>query len=376
MRSLFTTIECNTLCDARHTIEYKYWLPNRTITLLYRYCKVIALLVFTTFPLPLHAQQNLTWDTNGATTGTGGTGTWNITSPIWVNGTTFQAWNNPTFDNAVFGGTSGTVTLALPINVHNLNFSANGYNLSGSTLIFGGASPTATINPSVTATINSALSGNNGLIKSGGGTLILTTDAAGFSGVTTITSGVLQINTVNALGSSIAAGDLVLNKNSTFYFNVDTAHNFTLMGNSVGVAGGANTWSGSPTLTAATTVNLTGTQGTLSGNFGDTGSNVLSIGRNGSGSMSLSGNNTYTGSTTITQGLLQLGSATALSAGSNLVFNGASGSGGSIALTGAYGNFTRGLGTAANQVQWQGDGGFLSSNNSARVVNIGGSGAP
>ncbi len=90
--------------------------------------------------------------------------------------------------------------------------------------------------------------------------------------------------------------------------------------------------------------------------------------------MALSGNNTYTGATTVTEGILQLGSAGALSAGSNLVFNGAVGAGGSIELTGASGDFTRSLGTGAGQVHWTGDGGFQSSG-SDRVVDIGGAGA-
>ena len=77
------------------------------------------------------------------------------TSLIWFNGSTFQAWNNATFDNGVFGGTVGTVTVGTPINVHNLTFSVNGYSVVGSTLTLGGATPTVTTNAGVTATIGS-----------------------------------------------------------------------------------------------------------------------------------------------------------------------------------------------------------------------------
>jgi fibronectin-binding autotransporter adhesin len=73
-----------------------------------------ALLVFAECACPAHAQQNLTWDVNGPSGGTGGTGAWNTTSPFWFNGVSFQAWNNATFDNAIFGGFAGTVTLATP----------------------------------------------------------------------------------------------------------------------------------------------------------------------------------------------------------------------------------------------------------------------
>ena len=91
------------------------------------------------------------------------------------------------------------------------------------------------------------------------------------------------------------------------------------------------------------------------------------------GRVILSGNNSYTGPTTITRGGLQLGSAGALSLGSNLVFNGAVGTGGTVILTSAFGNLTRSLGTGPGQVQWLGDGGFVSSS-SGRSVN-GGAGA-
>ncbi len=90
------------------------------------------------------AQANLTWDVNGATAGTGGTGTWDTTSLIWFNGSTFQAWNNATFDNGVFGGTVGTVTVGTPINVHNLTFNVTGYSVNGGTLTLGGTTPTIT----------------------------------------------------------------------------------------------------------------------------------------------------------------------------------------------------------------------------------------
>jgi autotransporter-associated beta strand protein len=355
-------------------MSYRERCVNKLITFLYKPFAVGVSLILSTYPTSSQAQQSLTWDSNGPSTGTGGTGAWNTSSSNWWNNTTFQQWNNLNFDNAIFGGTSGTVTLEAPISVHNLNFSASGYTLNGSELTLGGPKPTITINPAVTTTINSLLAGSGGLIKSGGGTLILTSDNTGFSGVTTITSGTLQIDNPNALGTSTAASDLVLNKGSTFHFNVNYTHDYMLMGNSVSVAGGAATWSGSPTLTASTIVNFIGSQGTLSGNLADTGANILSTVRNGSGRMTLSGNNSYTGTTTITQGTLQLASGAALSSNSNLIFNGAVGTGGTIELTSAYGDFSRTLGSGAGQVQWAGDGGFLSSG-SRLAVNIGGVGA-
>src|SRR5687768_9524571 len=62
------------------------------------------------------AQQTLTWDTNGGVAGTGGMGIWNTGSITWASGATFQAWNNSAFDNAIFGGTAGAISLGLPVN--------------------------------------------------------------------------------------------------------------------------------------------------------------------------------------------------------------------------------------------------------------------
>lgn len=323
---------------------------------------------------PLILPENLTWDANDVGAGTGGSGTWNTDSLSWFNSTSFQAWKNSTFDNAIFGGTPGNITLSMPIAAHNITFNTDGYTMSGSTLTLGGSTrPTIFVHAPM-AIINSTLAGSGGLIKNGLGTLVLTADNTGFSGVTTVILGTLRVDNANALGVSTAASDLVLSKGTTFHFNSDFMHDYTLMGEKVNVQGGeGTTWVGSPTLIASTILNLNGVGGTLAGDLADTGGNVLSLTRNSAGRMVLSGNNTYTGVTTVTQGILQLGSAGALSTGSNLVFNGAIGTGGSIELTGVSGDFTRGLGMGAGQVHWTGDGGFQSSG--SRVVNIGGAGA-
>ncbi|SEO54049.1 outer membrane autotransporter barrel domain-containing protein [Nitrosovibrio sp. Nv6] len=336
--------------------------------------RIIVTLLAAPALMPLvYAQQNLTWDADGAAVGNGGSGTWDTSSPSWSNGTTFQAWQNPAFDNAIFDGTAGSVTLAMPIAAYNLTFSTSGYIINDSTLTLGGANPTVTVNAPL-AIINSVLGGSDGLLKDGAGMLVLAADNLGFGGVITVVAGTLRVDHANALGTSKAASDLVLNKNSTFYFNTDLTHDYTLMGSTVGVQGGeGTTWNSSPTLTASTILDLNGISGTLAGDLANTGINVLSLTRNGMGRMTLSGNNSYTGATTVTQGILQLGSGGALSSGSNLVFNGAVGTGGSIELTAASGDFTRNLGTGAGQVQWTGDGGFQSSDTD-RIVDIGGAG--
>ena len=335
-----------------------------------------ALLAFTAPPSTAYAQQNLTWDVNGAVSGTGGTGAWNETSAFWRNGGLLQTWNNSAFDNAIFAGTAGTVTVAAtPINVHNMTFDVGGYTVTGGTINFGGVTPVVTTNVGVT-TINSGFASGLGFAKNGAATLALGGNRNNYTGVTTVNAGTLRVDSANALGASTAAANLVLNGGTTFLFNSSLAHNYTLTGGTVNVQGNAFTWAGAPTLTAATTLNLNGTttSSTLSGNLADTGASALSLTQSGTGRATLSGNNSYTGATTVTRGRLQLGGSGALSAGSNLVFNGSVGTGGAIGLTTASGNFIRNLGVGAGQVQWLGDGGFLSAG-SNRTVNLGGAGA-
>jgi fibronectin-binding autotransporter adhesin len=106
--------------------------------------------------------------------------------------------------------------------------------------------------------------------------------------------------------------------------------------------------------------------------------NPTGLTKSGSGTLTLSSANTYTGTTVASEGLLKLGNATAIPGGidstigtgeSNLTFNG-----GVIGLTAASGDFTRALGAGAGQVRFIGSGGFAAYGGD-RTVNIGGAGA-
>ena len=99
---------------------------------------------------------------------------WNLTDLNWSTG----MWNNANGDGAIFGATGvGTISVASPINVNSLNFTANGYTLGGAgslTFVAGNSTlGTGLINTEtgVTATINTAINSSLGLIKLGAGTL-------------------------------------------------------------------------------------------------------------------------------------------------------------------------------------------------------------
>jgi fibronectin-binding autotransporter adhesin len=172
---------------------------------------VLALLVA---PSVVHAQANRNWDANGATAGNGGAGTWNTTTPAWspnADGTTgpYTPWSNATPDNAIFGGTAGTVTLGEPITVHNVIFNTAGYTLAGDTLTLGGLTPTIT----GTGTISSVIAGTAGLTTGGGVNTLTLGGANTFTGPLTIAHGGTSPTTgtlVLAPGGSLATSSVVI----------------------------------------------------------------------------------------------------------------------------------------------------------------------
>ena len=304
---------------------------------------------------------DLQWSANGVTPGGGGTGTWNTTTPLWFNGATFQTWNNAALDNAVFGGTAGTVTLGVAITAHNLTFNTSGYTVTGNTLTLGGVSPTIGVVSGGNATVGSVMAGTAGLTQAGPGTLILT-GANTYTGGTTISAGTLQIGNGGTTGS--VAGNIVDNtalvfnrSNNLTYAGVISgtgsltksgAGTLTLTGNStytggttisagtlavssdanLGAASGGLTFGGGTLQSTATFssnrgVTLTG-GGTLNTNAATTltlGGAITGTGsltKSGTGTLTLSGNNTYTGTTTISAGTLALSGSIASSSQVNV----------------------------------------------------------
>jgi autotransporter-associated beta strand protein len=170
----------------------------------------------------------------GTGAGLGGSGTWDTSASKWFNGSANVAWtaNN----DAVFAGTAGTVTLAAPQSVTSLSFKTNGYTLTGSTLTL--ASSSINVDSGATATINSAVTGSLGLVKSGAGTLQLGGTNT-YTGGTTVSSGTLQVASDANLGAtpaSFAMGNITLNGGTLrFGGSFDVSNNRGIM---LGASGG------------------------------------------------------------------------------------------------------------------------------------------
>ncbi len=204
-----------------------------------------ALCVIAISLLPItSAGQTLYWDANTAATagagatptgvwrasgGTGSSNRWN-TSATGLGGT-ISKW---TGTDAVFSaGTDATnaytVTVTGAINVSSINIEEGSPTFTSSTITFNDASPDFTVAAGATATVNSGIAGTNGLNKLGAGTLIFGTSDKAYTGTTTISAGILQLNFNQSFDTvNLAGGELLLNSASTTITNLNVTANSTI----------------------------------------------------------------------------------------------------------------------------------------------------
>ncbi len=161
-----------------------------------------------------------------------------------------------------------------------------------------------------------ASNSTGGLTKVGAGTLTLTTSST-YVGGTTVNAGTLTINTGVALGG--ATNSLTVNNpnsgaGTAVVLNLNSAQTIASLAGTV-----ANPSSG----TNSATINLTGAATILTVNqTGNTsyasvlaGTGGLTMGASGTGALTLSGANSYTGGTILNGGNLVLGSSNVITAG-------------------------------------------------------------
>ena len=217
----------------------------------------------------------------------------------------------------MFTGSAGTVTVDGDISFQGLQFSTTGYTLTGGTLTMTGdpvGNPAASfvnVDGGVTTTIASTLAGTGGLEKLGAGTLTLT-GANTYTGGTMIAAGTLQLGNGGTTGSIL--GDVA--DNGVLAFNRTDAVQFagTISGSGAVQQLGTGTLmlSGANTYTGPTTVNA----GMLSVNGSIASSSLTTVNPGGT----LGGNGTV-GDTTIAGGTLAPGNSIGtLTVAGDLVF--------------------------------------------------------
>ncbi|MCE9589610.1 MAG: autotransporter-associated beta strand repeat-containing protein, partial [Planctomycetes bacterium] len=300
------------------------------------------------------------WDPDGTGSVSGGTNNWNTTNNFWSTtstGSGWTAWRNSgtgAADVANFISGSGTLTLTTGITVRGLLFSSGPYLVTGNTLTLSNtgsgsvAGGEVQVTGSNSAEIASILAGTAGMIKSGTGTLTLSGASANtYTGTTSVNGGVLALNKtgVNAIIGNITVGDgagndvlrldnsnqiidtAVLTFNGTganagiFRLN---AFNETVAG--IASTGGAGVIENGGATDSVLTINNSGAQ-SFAGVIQDgSGAGLLNLSKLGAGTLTLSGtSSTYSGTTTISAGILQAAGSGSLgdgSASNTLIFAG------------------------------------------------------
>ena len=284
-----------------------------------------------------------------STQGSQGTVVWE--SSVWSN-TSGSGYSNAwtTGRDAVFEGTGGTVTVSTTVAANSLNFNndwnGTGYtisgtgtiNLTGDAVITTGAGTDNTSNVGGGInTISCVLGGSVGMYKAGGGTLILAATNT-YTGGTTVGAGTLQIGNGGTSGSIVGnvsnLANLAFNHSGTFTYGgvISGTGSVDIAGptSSTTIFTGAHLYTGATTIHNGNTLELgpggsltgetyvNGTTAVLAFNRTDTMTYAGSIfGSGGVTQMStghtiLTGANSYTGTTTVQHGYLEINNATAV----------------------------------------------------------------
>jgi fibronectin-binding autotransporter adhesin len=215
---------------------------------------------------------------------------WSILS-VTFNAGTAAITNHSTGNHLLTIGSGGITNNSSNVQTFTNNISIGDiqtWNAASGDLVFSGNTITDNVTLHIdgahNTTVSGTFTGNGGLVKDGTGTLLMSGNASGFTGSVTINAGTMQAGSVNGLPSnvsySLSGGVLDLN-----------THNLTVSG----LGGG-----GEVKLTGA---NLTVNAASASSYAGVISGSGMLI-KNGGGTFSISGANTYTGGTTINAGTL------------------------------------------------------------------------
>ena len=232
--------------------------------------------------------------------------------------------SNVSFGATTNAGTAGdTLTIAAGSGDVTFTDAVGGSTAMGNITITTGALSAAAIKVQGTIDItNTDTSSITGIISDGASSAIVTKAGSGtltlsgnntYTGQTNINAGTLAVTVNNALGTN-AAGTVIASGATLDLQNVtySTTEAITNNGGTLSTSTGTSSFAGVMTLGANSTIDVDGTQLTVSTAIGD-GSNGYDVDKTGNGILVLSGTNSYTGNTTISAGTIKLtGSVNAL----------------------------------------------------------------
>ena len=221
--------------------------------------------------------------------------------------------------NVAVRNLSGTNTIDLSVGA-----SGERYNIestAGNLTISNVTGSTGNRNLFVTGAGNVTLAdwaGRNDLTMNGSGTLTMGGTASSLSGTATVNSGTLFLNAVGGVGALSATGGLVIDNNATVVttgggnsIGTNTAVTVNTGGlldmrknNIIGALAGGGTVRNTTTTDYTLTVNNDGGTSSFGGVIEQGSTGKINLAKNGNGTLTLTGTNTYTGSTTVQAGLL------------------------------------------------------------------------
>ncbi|EBY3145019.1 autotransporter outer membrane beta-barrel domain-containing protein [Salmonella enterica subsp. enterica serovar Morehead] len=242
-----------------------------------------------------------------------------------------------TFDNVISGSGQVVKSGDEMLTLSGANSYTGGTSISGGTLVAsnvealgtGDVTDNATLELNTGGTFDNAISGSGQVVKSGDKTLTLSGSNT-YTGGTTINDGTLIASNVEALGTGDITDNAVLELNTGGDFDnaISGSGQVVKSGDDTLTLSGSNTYTGGTTINdgtlVATSVDALGTgdvtnDATLELNTGGDFDNAIggsgNVVKSGADTLTLSGSNTYTGGTLISDGTLVASNVEALGSG-------------------------------------------------------------